>query len=119
MEKPNYIEYLELQEGILSKMTFPKFSNEIIKYFDDKKIMRVFESGIVNGKGKARWDEVIYKTKHGFYIYFKSNREDSEEYFLDIYYKPETRAELLFFTTNILKPFKDGTINDGTVTEQN
>lgn len=119
MNKPNFIEYLELQEGVFSKMTFPKFKNEIIAYFDDKKITRVFELGIVNGKGKARWDEIIYKTQHGFYLYFCSNREESEEYYLDIYYKPEKRQELLFFTTNILKPFKDGTINNGTTTEQN
>lgn len=113
MVKPEFIQYLELQEGVFSVMKFHRFDKNILKYFDEKKYDRVFEIGVVNLTGKARWDEVIYKTKQEFYLGFKST-DDGEFYILDIYYKPEKRNELLFFTNQILKPFKDGTINDTT-----
>ena len=62
--------------------------------------------------------EVIFKTKQEFYLEFKIS-EDEEEYLLDIYYKPDKRNELLFFTNQVLKPFKDGTVNDGTTQTEN
>ena len=111
MVKPEFIQYLELQEGVFSFMTFHTFEKAIIKYFDDKKYDRVYEHGVVSSNGKARWEEVIFKTKQEFYLSFKSMGL-GEEYFLDIYYKPEKRNELLFFTNQILKPFIDGTINN-------
>lgn len=118
MTKPDFIQYLELQEGVFSLMKFHRFDKEIIKYFDDKQFIRVFEIGIVNKSGKAKWDEVIYKTKQEFYLHFKLS-EANEEYFLDIYYKPEKRNELLFFISKILKPFLDGIINDATTETEN
>ena len=118
MVKPEFIQYLELQEGVFSVMKFHRFSKNVIKYFDDRKYERVYEIGIVNIVGKARWQEVIFKTKQDFYLEFKSS-DDEEEYLLDIYYKPEKRNELLFFTNQVLKPFKDGTINDGTTQTEN
>jgi len=113
MVKPEFIQYLELQEGVFSVMKFHRFDKNILKYFDEKKYDRVFEIGVVNVTGKARWDEVIYKTKQEFYLGFKST-DDGEFYILDIYYKPENYKELLFFINQLLKPFKDGTINDTT-----
>lgn len=118
MVKPDYIQYLELQEGVFSIMKFHRFDKSILKYFDEKKYDRVFENGVVNVTGKARWEEVIFKTKQEFYLSFKS-LEDGEEYLLDIYYKPEKRNELLFFTNQLLKPFRDGTIDNRTTQTEN
>ena len=111
MVKPEYIQYLELQEGVFSLMKFHTFESAILKYFDDKKYDRVFEYGVVSSNGKAKWEEVIFKTKQEFYLSFKSMGL-GDEYLLDIYYKPEKRNELLFFTNQLLKPFKDGTTNN-------
>lgn len=118
MVKPDFIQFTELQEGVFSIMKFHRFEKGIIKYFDDKKYDRVYEFGVVNSNGKARWEEVIYKTKQDFYLNFKSS-EDGEEYLLDIYYKPEKRNELLFFTNQLLKPFKDGAIDNRTTQTEN
>lgn len=113
VEKPEYIQYVELQGGVLSVMSFHKFNKDIIKYIEEKKYEIVFETSQVSLKGKAKWNELIFKTKQEFYLHFKSNNEEDESFWLTIYYKPEKRNELIMFTTQILKPFKDGTTNDG------
>lgn len=118
MTKPDYIQFIELQEGVFSIMKFHRFDKDIVKYFDDKQYPRVYEVGLVSKTGKARWDELIFKTKQEFYFHFKSS-DENEEYLLDIYYKPDKRNELLFFTSRVLKPFIDGTVNDTTVETEN
>jgi hypothetical protein len=110
VNKPDYIQYLELQDGVFSIMKFHNFEKEIIEYLDEKSFDRVYEVGLVSKSGKARWSEVIYKTKQGFFFHLSSNNEEEETFSLTIYYKPENRNELLLLTTQILKPFKDGAI---------
>jgi hypothetical protein len=110
VNKPDYIQYLELQDGVFSIMKFHNFEKEIIEYLDEKSFDRVYEVGLVSKSGKARWSEVIYKTKQGFFFHLNSNNEEEETFSLTIYYKPENRNELLLLTTQILKPFKDGAI---------
>lgn len=117
--KPDFIQYMELQEGVFSIMKFHQFDKEIIKYLDGKSFERVYEVGIVNRNGKARWSEVIYKTKQSFYFHLVSNNSEEESYHLNIYYKPDKRNELVLLTTQILKPFKDGTIDNTTTKAEN
>lgn len=117
--KPDYIQFIELQDGVFSVMKFHQFDKEIIKYLDSKSFERVFEIGIVNRTGKARWGEVIYKTKQSFYFHLQSNNAEEESFYLNIYYKPEQRNELLILTTQILKPFKDGAIDNTTTKTEN
>ena len=117
--KPDYIQFIELQDGVFSVMKFHQFDASIIKYLDGKSFDRVFEIGIVNKSGKARWAEVIYKTKQSFYFHLISNNEEEESFWLNIYYKPENRSELLLLTTQILKPFKDGAIDNTTTKTEN
>jgi len=112
VNKPDYIQFIELQEGVFSYMKFHQFDKSILKYLDDKSFERVFEVGIVSKSGKARWSEVIYKTKQSFFLHLESNNEDDESYWLTIYYKPEKKNELLLFTNQMLKPFKEGDINN-------
>ena len=120
IEKPDYIQFIELQDGVFSVMKFHQFDKEIIKYLDSKSFERVFEIGIVNRTGKARWAQVIYKTKQSFYFHLKSNNaEEEENFYLNIYYKPDQRNELLILTTQILKPFKDGPIDNKTTQTEN
>lgn len=117
--KPDFIQFIELQDGVFSVMKFHQFDNEIIKYLDSTSFERVYELGVVNKSGKAKWVEVIYKTKQSFYFHLKSNEEEQELFWLNIYYKPQNRNELLILTTQILKPFKDGAIDNGTIKTEN
>lgn len=114
VNKPDYIINVEKQEGILSIMKFHSFDEYALKFLDEKKYERVFEEGSVKTSGKAKWNEIIYKTTQSFFLHFFSNSEDDEQYWLNIYYKPEKRNELIFFTTQILKPIKDGATNNTT-----
>jgi len=108
--KPDYLQFLELQEGVFSVMKFHTFDKEILKYLDEKNFKRVFEESTVSKTGKASWYEVIFETNQQFYIHLKlSERVEEESYWMHIYYKPEKRNELLFFTTQILKPFREKT----------
>ena len=120
VNKPDYIINSEKTEGIYSVMVFHLFDPSIIKYLDEKNYQRVYEEGRVKNSGKAKWIEIIFKTQQPFYLHIINNmEEDDEQYWLNIYYKAENRKELLFFTTQILKPFKDGTNNNTTTQGQN
>lgn len=117
MVKPDFIQFIELQEGVFSVMKFHRFDIDVVKYFDDKQLQRVYELGFVPITGKAKWEEVIFKSKQEFYLHFKLTEEN--DYKLDIYYKPEKRNELLFFTSRLLKPYIDGTTNNTTTEAEN
>jgi len=120
MGKPEYIKKIEENEGIFSEMDFHRYTSNLIKYLDDKKLTRVYERGLVSSSGKASWAEVIFQSKQKFYLLVECiqvNKED--EYSLTIYYKPEQFQELLFFTTQLLKPFKDGTTDDRATQTEN
>lgn len=118
--KPNFISQLENNEGVFSLLDFHKYPDNLIKYLDEKKLKRVYERGVVSNRGKAKWEEVIFETAQKFY--FQVNTIDvngEDEYGLTIYYKPEQFNELIFLTTQLLKPFKDGTANNGTTQTEN
>lgn len=117
--KPDYIQFIELQDGVFSVMKFHQFDYSIIKYLDSKSFERVYEFGVVNKSGKAKWSEVIYKTKQEFYLHLQIDNNEDDSLWLNIYYKPDKRNELILFTTQMLKPFKDGTIDNTTVKTEN
>lgn len=113
VNKPDYIQYIEIHEGVFSVMKFHLFDSSILKYFDEKSFNRVYEVSKVASTGRASWDEVIFETNQQFYLHlFNYGDQDQQKYWLHIYYKAEKRNELLFFTTQILKPFKDGSNNN-------
>lgn len=117
-KKNSYIEKLEQVDGVFSIMKFHKFQNNLIKYLDEKNFQRVYEVSIVPFNGKATWEEVVYETKQKFYLdVLYSNSDD--DYSLTIYYRPEGFQELIYLTTQLLKPFKDGTNNNPTTTGEN
>lgn len=119
VNKPDFIIDLESKDGVFSIMRFHMFDVFALKYLDEKKYERVYEEGSVKTSGKAKWNEVIYKTAQPFYLHFSNDTEDDEQYWLNIYYKPDRRSELIFFTTQVLKPIKDGTNNNTTTEGQN
>jgi hypothetical protein len=113
--KPDFINQLEKKEGIFSLLDFHRYPDDLIKYLDEKKLKRVYERGVVSNRGKAKWEEVIYETAQKFYLQVNTiNVNGEDEFGLTIYYKPEQFKELVFLTTQLLKPFKDGTDNNGT-----
>jgi hypothetical protein len=119
VNKPDYILDIERKDGVLSIMRFHMFDLIALKYLDEKNYERVYEEGAVKTSGKAKWIEVIFKTAQPFYLHFINDTEDDERYWLNIYYKAENRKELIYFTTQILKPIKDGTTNDTTTEGKN
>ncbi len=70
VNKPDYILDIEKNDGILSIMRFHMFDGQALKYLDEKKYERVFEEGSVKTSGKAKWNEVVYKTAQPFYLHF-------------------------------------------------
>lgn len=56
------------------------------------------------------YNEKIYKTVQGFYIYL-SLKENHLQYKLTIYYKQEQQNEMTIFVGQLLKQFKNATIN--------
>ena len=118
MKKNAYIEKLEQTEGVLSVMKFHRFQNNLMKYLDEKNFSRVYEVGLVGASGKAIWEEVVYETKQKFYldVTFSNSEED---FGLTIYYRPEKFQELIYFTTQLLKPFKDARDNNTTAEGEN
>lgn len=118
--KHEFILDLESKEGVFSLLKFHRYTDNLIKYLDENKMSRVFESGVVSNKGKAKWNEVIFKTAQSFYLHVRTvdvNGED--EYELTIYYKPQQLNELLLVTTKLLKPFKDAADNNGATEREN
>lgn len=118
--KSDFINQLELKEGVFSLLDFHRYQDNLIKYLDEKKLKRVYEKGVVSNRGKAKWEEVIFETAQKFYFQVNTiNVNGDDEYGLTIYYKPEQFNELIFLTTQLLKPFKDGAINNGTTQAEN
>lgn len=113
--KPEFIRKIEEREGVFSLLDFHNYDKNLFKYLDEKKLTRVFEKGVVSNKGNAKWEEVIFKTNQNFYFHVSLYILNGEEEFgLTIYYKPEQFKELIFLTTQLLKPFKDGIPDIGT-----
>lgn len=110
--KPLYIEKLEETEGIFSVMNFHAFRNEIYKFFDDKNIPKVFEKSFIHIDGSAQWNELIYRTQQFFYLYIRTDQQDSRNWNLTIYYKPEKLNELIIFIRQVLKQLRDDSINN-------
>lgn len=118
--KAEYIIQLERENGVFSLLDFHRYSDNLIKYLEEKNLKVVFQKGVVSNKGKAKWEEVIFETAQKFYFQVNTiNVNGEDEYGLTIYFKPEQFKELIFLTTQLLKPFKDGTVNNTTTQGEN
>jgi hypothetical protein len=104
METPRYIKSIEDKNGILSIMTLNSIQDKVIEFLD-KKITRVWERGVFNISNQIIWEEVIYKTNQGFFIYVKKN--DDNIITLTIYYKSEQLNELKIFINQTNKQLRN------------
>jgi uncharacterized protein YdeI (YjbR/CyaY-like superfamily) len=104
METPRYIKSIEDKNGILSIMTLNSIQDKVIEFLD-KKITRVWERGVFNTSNQIIWEEVIYKTNQGFFIYVKKN--DDNIITLTIYYKSEQLNELKIFINQTNKQLRN------------
>lgn len=108
METPKYIEKVEDKNGTLSIMRMDLVKDGVIDFLD-KKISRVWENGLFDSSGKIIWEEVIYKTNQGFFMYVKKNFEGN--FNLTIYYKSEQLNELKIFINQTNKQLRNGAID--------
>lgn len=112
MKKPNYIKTLEESDGKFSVMNFHVFRVDLYKFLEEKKIERVYEKSHITLDGSAVWDKIIYKTQQPFYLYIKNDSIEEPQWYLSIYYKPYQFNELIIFIRQVLKQFRDATINN-------
>lgn len=109
--KPEYIKELEKQDGIFSIMNFHPFRSEVYRFFEEKKLSKVYEKSHVNLDGNAVWDEMIYQTEP-FYLHIENRSSDIPEWYITIYYKPEKFNEVLIFIRQSLKQLRYGTADN-------
>jgi hypothetical protein len=116
MEKPEYIQNLELKDGIFSVMACPELKGEFLKYLSEKKLTRVYEKSSINQSGLIKFEEVIFKSQQKFFLFIKIRdilQSDTISN-LTIYYKVEQYNELYLFITQLNKEYKNATTNNRT-----
>lgn len=111
MSIPKYISNLEKNGDIFSVMNVISVPKEIEGYLNKMKTTVVYsDSKIDYIDTSIRYNEKIYKTVQGFYIYL-SLREVGTHAGLTIYYKQEQQNEITLFVGQLLKQFKNTIIN--------
>lgn len=115
--KPDYIKHLEQTDGIYSVLHFPTLNNDLVVFFDQKKLKRVYETSGLVKKDKIEWYDVIYVTAHPFYLHVTLVADDTST--LVIYYKPEQLNELIVFIRIILKQIDNAANNDSRTETKN
>jgi hypothetical protein len=111
MDTPKYISNLEKNGEIYSVMNVISVPKEIEGYLNKMKTTIVYSiSKIDYIDTTIKYNEKIYKTAQGFYIYL-SLREVGTHAGLTIYYKQEQQNEMSLFVGQLLKQFKNATIN--------
>lgn len=111
MDTPKYISNLEKNGEIYSVMNVISVPKEIEGYLNKMKTTIVYSvSKIDYIDTTIKYSQKIYKTAQGFYIYL-SLREGGTHAGLTIYYKQEQQNEMSLFVGQLLKKFKNETIN--------
>lgn len=111
--KPGYIQKLESTQGFFSELNLLSVSGDLIKFFDQKKLKRVYENSNFVDKERIEWYNVIYLTNHPFYLNVHLDLENKHK--LTIYYQPEQLNELIIFIRIMLKQLENaGTDNSRT-----
>ena len=111
MNTPKYIKKLEKDGDIFSVLNILSVPMEFEKFVDGLKTTLVYSVSRADYKdGLVKYNEKIYKTTQGFYIYL-SLREVGTHVGVTIYYKQEQLNEVTLFVRGLLKQFKNATIN--------
>lgn len=112
-KKPEYIVKLEERDNTFySVIHFHFFSGNASAFFKEKNFLVVFQNGSVSVDGKYTWIEEILETKQKFYLYIKNIADDKDKSSVTIYYIPDQFNEVVFFINNIIKQFRDATVNN-------
>jgi hypothetical protein len=98
-----YILKLQKEVGIFSTATL-SLPISIDDFIGKRKVTIVHSHSMIGDDGKKVYQEKIYKTTQGFYIYLV--REDELMFNLTIYYKQEQSNEFDLFIGQLLKQFK-------------
>ena len=117
MNKPEYIQSLESKEGIFSEISCHPLEGEFLKYLDEKASFTiVYTKSSSNKEGFIKREEVILKSKQGFYLCLENITGIPAEpkFNLTIYYKVEQDTELFMFLSQLLKQYKNATTNNRT-----
>jgi hypothetical protein len=116
MNKPEYIQNLELKDNVFSVMVCHTLKGEFLKYLNEKKLTRVYEKSSMKDNGVIVFEEVILKSQQDFYLFveIKTIPQSETIFNLTIYYKSEQYNELYLFISQLLKQYKNATINNRT-----
>ncbi len=110
MEKIEYIKKLEQGGETYSAINILSVPNEIEQYLDKIKSTVVYSVGDLKYPDtKIKYTEKIYKTAQGFYIYLSLKGYGTPV--ITIYYKQEQLSEMTLFVGQLLKQFKNATVN--------
>jgi hypothetical protein len=110
MEKIEYIKKLEEGGETYSLINLLSIPKEIEQYLNKIKSTIVYSVGDLNYPDiKINYTEKIYKTAQGFYIYLSLQGYGTP--MITIYYKQEQLNEMTLFVGQLLKQFKNATIN--------
>jgi len=79
MNKPYYIQNLETKEGVLSELVCHPLKGEFLKFLNKKVLTPVYEKSSLNKEGLVKHEEVILKSKQGFYLWVENITEIQDE----------------------------------------
>lgn len=109
VRKPEYIEKLE--EGKLFSTLEINVPDDFQKYLEGRSLTVVNSDNFMEFEtGNFTTLSQIYSTKQGFYLYLLKG--DITNRTLVVYYKEEQLNELKVFVRQLLKTYKNGTINN-------
>ena len=99
MDKHYYIKHIEKESAPLSMVSIQdtQLTDEKL---DALKCVTLFSTSVYRG-GNFIWEEIILKTKQGFFLFIRRHPLDKTMIDVDIYYRQEQHNELLIF----IKPF--------------
>jgi len=99
MDKHYYIKHIEKESAPLSMVSIQdtQLTDEKL---DALKCVTLFSTSVYSG-GNFIWEEIILKTKQGFFLFIRRHPLDKTMIDVDIYYRQEQYNELLIF----IKPF--------------
>lgn len=106
IETPEYIK----KQGIFSKV-FVSLPESFDVFLKDKKMKIVYSESVSDFEtGNIKYKCKIYQTQQEFFLYLSF--QDDETTDMTIYYKEQQSSELTIFIKQLLKQFKNATINN-------
>jgi hypothetical protein len=109
VSKPEYI--IGIEDGKPFSTLELEVPEDFPKFLDGRAFTTVFtDSWMEFETGEFKTRSKIYLTKQAFYLYLLKGSIDSKT--LVIYYKEEQLNELKLFIKQLLKTYKNGTINN-------